>query len=80
MENSLFSLVTKEEYSLTVSIIDKIQNPYLKFASSPEEIILSSPLYHINPSLDSEKLMRYHFMTLYLHERAKTLNRDCENE
>jgi hypothetical protein len=79
MENHLFSLVTKDEYSLTMSIIGKVGNPYLKFVHSPEEIILCGPLYHLNSSMDSEKLMRYHFLTLYLHERAKTLNQDCEN-
>lgn len=75
-ETHLFSLVTKDEYSLTMSIIGKIGNPYLKFAHSPEEIILCGPLYHLKPSMDSDKLMRYHFMTLYLHERAIMLNQE----
>ena len=79
MENHLFSLVTRNEYFLTTSIIDKANNPYLKFAHSPEEILLSKSLYRLNPSMDSEKLLRYHFDTLYLHERAKTLNQDFKN-
>lgn len=71
VENHLFPLATRGEYLLTMSIISKINNPYLKFVHSPEEIILCEPLYHLNPSIDSQKLIRYHFETLYLHERAK---------
>ncbi|NQT70638.1 MAG: hypothetical protein HQ552_13805 [Desulfobacteraceae bacterium] len=71
LESSLFSLATKDEYSLTMSIIGKVNNAYLKFANSPEEILLCGPLYRLNPALTNQKLMRYHFQTLLLHERAK---------
>ncbi|MEE8431068.1 MAG: hypothetical protein V3S16_07465 [Candidatus Desulfatibia sp.] len=74
MESSLFSLATKDEYSLTMSIISKVDNAYLKFANSPEEILLCGPLCRLNPSLTNQKLMRYHFETLLLHERAKASN------
>ncbi len=74
MESPLFSLVTKDEYALTISIIKKIDNSYLKFAHSPDEILLCGPLYRLNSSLSPEKLMRYHFETLILHERASTNN------
>ena len=74
LDSPLFSLVSKDEYLLTMSIISKVDNPYLKFAHSPEEIICCKPLYRQNPLLDSEKLVRYHFETLYLHERAKVKN------
>ena len=72
MESSLFTLATKDEYALTMSIIGKVNNAYLKFANSPEEILLCGPLYRLNPELTNQKLMRYHFGTLLLHERAKT--------
>jgi hypothetical protein len=71
LESSLFSLATKDEYALTMSIIGKVDNAYLKFANSPEEILLCGPLYRLNPLLTNQKLMRYHFETLLLHERAK---------
>ena len=74
MEKSLFSLVTESEYSLTLSIISKVDNTYLQFAESPEEILLCRPLFLINPTIGPEKLMRYHFETLLLHERASTDN------
>lgn len=76
VESPIFSLVTKEEYFLTMSIIKKVDSPYLRFAHSAEEVLLCKPLYHLNPSLAPEKLMRYHFETLYLHERAKVKNNE----
>jgi hypothetical protein len=75
VEWPLFSLVTEEEYSLTMSIISKVDNSYLGFAQSPGEILLCGPLYRLNPSLSAEKLRRYHFETLLLHERAKMENK-----
>jgi hypothetical protein len=79
MESSLFSLATKDEYSLTMSIIGKVDNAYLKFANSPEEILLCGPLYHLNPALTDQKLMRYHFETLLSHERVKATNNEPNN-
>ena len=76
IESPLFSLATKEEYSLTMSIMGRVDNSYLKFAHSPEEILLCGPLYRLNPSINPEKLRRYHFQTLLLHERAKTENKE----
>ncbi|MEJ2657864.1 MAG: hypothetical protein P8012_11830 [Desulfobacterales bacterium] len=75
MECPLFSLVSEEEYCLTLSIINKVDNPYLVHAHSPEEILLCKPLYRINPELGPDKLLRYHFETLYLHELAKRNHR-----
>jgi hypothetical protein len=72
VESPLFSLVSKDEYFFTISIIEKVGNPYLKFAHTPGDLIWCGPLYRLNPSMASEKLRRYHFETLYLHERAKT--------
>ena len=76
LEGSLFSLATRDEYAVTMSIIDKINNSYLKFAHSPEEILLCKPLYGLNRSIVPEKLRRYHFETLFLHERAKIENNE----
>ena len=80
MEGSLFSLATKDEYALTMSIIAKINNSYLKFANSPEEILLCGSLYRLNPLLTNQKLMRYHFETLLLHERVKATNNEPNNK
>jgi hypothetical protein len=75
LESSFFALATKDEYSLTMSIIGKVDNAYLKFANSPAEILLCGPLYRLNPALTNQKLMRYHFETLFLHEYAKKAER-----
>jgi len=74
IEFPLFSLATKEEYSLTMAIISKVDNLYLQFVQSPDEILLCEPLYRLNPALSPEQLMQYHFETLLLHERASTDN------
>jgi hypothetical protein len=80
VENHLFTLATKDEYMLTMSIISKIDNPYLKFVHSPEEIIWCKPLYRLSPSIDSKKLIRYHFETLYLHEHAKAYGNEVPHQ
>jgi hypothetical protein len=66
-----FSLVSQEEYRLSMTIADRLDNPYLPFAHSPEEILLSAPLYEANPSLRSEDLLRYDFETLLLYQSAR---------
>jgi hypothetical protein len=76
----LFSLVAEAEYHLTMSIIDKVDNPYLIFADSPDEILLCNALYQLNPALSSETLMRYHFETLFLHECAKRNRKKTNRE
>jgi len=80
VENHLFPLATKDEYMLTMSIISKINNPYLKFVHSPEEIIWCETLYRLNPLIDSKKLIRYHFETLYLHEHAKAYGNEVPHQ
>ncbi|MCG6917012.1 MAG: hypothetical protein LJE89_05620 [Deltaproteobacteria bacterium] len=67
----LFSMAEQKEYVITLAIINKIKNPYLEFAQSPEEIALSKLLFELNPALGEDKLASYHFETLLHYERAK---------
>lgn len=62
----LFSLSSEAEYRVTTAIIDMVNTPYLHFVGSPEEILLCSALFRRNPSLEPDKLTRYHFATLLL--------------
>jgi hypothetical protein len=71
IEFPLFSLSAEEEYRLTTAIMSKVNNPYLEFAQSPDEIAISKTLFDLNPSLAEDKLERYHFETLLLCECAK---------
>jgi hypothetical protein len=64
----LFCLLTKQEYRLTISIMNKGDNPYLMYASSPDELLLSKPLFSKNRFLQPEVLTRHHFETLLLRE------------
>jgi hypothetical protein len=66
-----FSLSTRKDYLLTKRIIQTTDNPYLRFAHSPDEIILSAPLFRMNPTLPTKLLERQHFETLFLSEQAK---------
>jgi len=76
----LFSLCSRDEYDLTRAILRKVNTPYLSFAHSPEEILLSGILYRMNTELQPEKLMRYDFETLLLYEHAKTYLKDSANQ
>jgi hypothetical protein len=67
-----FSLTTESEYELTMSIISKIGNPYLQYAHSPDEILLSRPLYRLNGAIPVERLMRFHYETLLNYERTRS--------
>jgi hypothetical protein len=63
----LFSLCSRDEYDLTRAILRKVTNPYVSFAHSPEEILLSGTLYGMNAELRPEALRRYDFKTLLLY-------------
>jgi hypothetical protein len=95
LEFPLFSLCSRDEYDLTQAILSKVNTPYVSFAHSPEEILLSGTLYHMNAELRPEELKRYDFETLLVYEHAKkylkelgnqeaqigkTINTDCETE
>jgi len=74
-----FSLVSEEEYGLVMAITDKLDNPYLQFAHSPEEMLLSARLYEADHVLRSEDLLRHDFETLLLARRAGEELADLEN-
>ncbi len=65
-EPPLFSLSSEAEYRVTTAIIDIINNPYLHFVTSPEEILLCRSLFRRDPALPPEKLTNYHFATLLM--------------
>ncbi|MFQ5993030.1 MAG: hypothetical protein ACE5NA_11390 [Nitrospiraceae bacterium] len=71
LEPPLFSLSTKEEYRVTIAILHTAHNPYLHFASSPDEILLCRALFHRNASLEPEELTRDHFATLLFRELGR---------
>jgi hypothetical protein len=75
----LFSLCSRDEYDLTRAILRKVTNPYVWFAHSPEEILLSGILYGMNAELRPETLRRYDFKTLLLYEHAKKYLEDSAN-
>ena len=70
-----YVLVTQEEYGIVVAILSKLDNPYLRFAHSPEEMLLSVSLYEADPSLASEELLREGFETLHYRRRSNRNDR-----
>jgi hypothetical protein len=62
----LFSLSTKDEHRVTLAILAKVSNPYLQYATSPDEILVCESLFRQNPSLHPETLVCSHFETLLL--------------
>lgn len=71
LEPLLFALLTQEEYRVAVGIMERVPNPYLAFSASPYEILLSGPLFRLNPGLEAESLARHHFETLLMAEISR---------
>lgn len=72
LELPLFALALEAEYRLAVSIIRKIDNPYLDYVQDPDEILLCGPLYLRHPHLGPDELSRYHFAALLRRGSAPT--------
>jgi hypothetical protein len=68
----LFPLVSDAECRLTQAILAAADNPYLRFAHSPAELLLSGPLFRFNPELQPAILARVHFHTLLAREIVRT--------
>jgi hypothetical protein len=74
-EPPLFFLATPEEYAVIQEILQLQDHPYLAFAHSPEEMLLSGILYTHVPDLDPELLATRHFASLVLRVRPGSLPR-----
>jgi len=66
-----FSLATEAQYRLTTAVIARVDNPYLNFVASPEEILVCERLFRLNPSLSPDALARFDFRALLLAEIAR---------
>ena len=66
-----FCLLSQEQYGLVMVMVAKLDNPYLAFARSPEEMLRSASLYAANPSLEPRDLLHFDFETLLRLERAR---------
>lgn len=66
-----YVLVSGDEYRLVREIMERLDNPYLAFARSPEELLLSPELAAKNPALEAAQLLRHDFEVLLLCEEAR---------
>jgi len=64
-EPPLFFLATPEEYLAIREIIAGLENPYLRWAHSPEEMLLSPHLWRQRPGLDKAELGQRHLAALF---------------
>jgi hypothetical protein len=67
----LYSLVGEDEYRVTRGILERMSNPYLPYAQSPEDILLSGTLFSRDPDLTPQRLSRWDFKTLLACAHAK---------
>jgi hypothetical protein len=67
-EPPLFFLATPEEYLVIQEILSGLDNPYLRWAHSPEEMLLSQPLWRQRSDLDQEELATRHFAALFRND------------
>ncbi len=72
LELPLFGLASEAAYHLAMSIIRKINNPYLDYVQDPDEILLCGLLFRRNPHLVPDELSRFHFAALLKRESAPT--------
>ena len=67
-EPPLFFLAAPTEYQVIQEILSGLDNPYLAWAQSPEEILLSQTLWQRRPDLDLEDLAHRHFAVLMMND------------
>jgi hypothetical protein len=74
----LFGLVPSDEFGLIQAILATADNPYVPFAHSPEELLLSGWLFRLNPDLAPGVLAQVHFRALLARELVQAELRDLE--
>lgn len=62
---SLFPLVDEAQYSLVQAIVAQYDNPYLPYARTPGEVVLSQRLYKRQPDIDPQLLARIPLAALW---------------
>jgi hypothetical protein len=67
-EPPLFFLATPEEFQVIQEILSGLDNPYLRWAHSPEEMLLSQTLWRRRPGLEPQELATRHFAGLYWND------------
>ncbi len=71
LETVPFPLSEPKQFYLARKILERTANPYVVFACSPDEIVLSAPLFRANPWIRPDLLKKRHFESLLLAEIAR---------
>ncbi|MEJ5348958.1 MAG: hypothetical protein WHS46_09755 [Desulfosoma sp.] len=61
----LFGFAHAKSFSAVKDLLDRLESPYLRWAGSPEDLLLSRPLFALHSQLPAHLLSRYSFAFLY---------------
>jgi hypothetical protein len=64
----LFGLATEDQYRLAQRLMALADNPYLDYAATPADVLLSAPLYRLNPHIPAAELAGAPFTLLLARE------------
>lgn len=68
---ALFGLVDPQSFAGVMEILRRVDSPYLPWAASRADLLLSRPLYALKSTIPSWILSRYSFAFLYRYYAAK---------
>lgn len=76
----LFAFVEPEMYPRMERLLGRISGPYVRWAATLEDLLLSEPLHELNPAIPPKALSRYSFAFLYRFymekRKAEEVSRD----
>ncbi len=61
----LFGFADAKTFGAIKDLLDRLESPYLRWAGSLEDLVLSRPLFALHPELPAHLLSRYSFAFLY---------------
>lgn len=64
-DGALFALVDPHSFSRVMELLQRIDSPYLPWAASRADLLLSRPLYAVKSTIPTARLSRYSFAFLY---------------
>lgn len=73
---ALFALVDSQSFAGVMEILRRVDSPYLPWAASRADLLLSRPLYALQCTIPSWMLSRYSFAFLYRYYAAKRRDKE----
>lgn len=70
-DGALFALVEPQRFPGVMELLKRIDTPYLPWAASRADLLLSRPLYGVKSTIPAARLSRYSFAFLYRYYVGK---------